>query len=138
MTEAQDPAATQMSAKARLLRLVDQTARGVSPEVRQVIASYGESFQRVWVAGSYGSFAADVRSRVTISVTVMAARDGLMQTGRETLAHQGDFELPGEEAVGALAAAAAEKALAMLDSRPAPGRSDAGGSRERFRRGAFP
>jgi TldD protein len=115
-----DPAAIEASAKARLLHLADQVARGLSPEVRQVIASYGESLQRVWVAGSHGSLVADTRSRVMMSVTVMAARDGLIQTGRETLAHQGSFELPGEDAVTAVATAAAEKALVMLDSRPAP------------------
>ncbi len=115
-----DPGATEVTAKARLLHLVDEVARGLSTEVRQVIASYGESLQRVWIAGSHGSLAGDTRTRVTIAVTAMAARDGLIQTGRETLAYQGSFGLPQDEAVVAVATAAAEKALVMLDSRPAP------------------
>jgi TldD protein len=109
-----------MTGKARLLHLVDEVARGISPEVRQVMASYGESLQRVWIAGSHGSLTSDIRTRLTIAVTVMAARDGLMQTGRETLAYQGSLESPGDDAVTAVATEAAEKALIMLDSRPAP------------------
>lgn len=116
----QDPTGVDAAAKARLLRLADQTARKLSPEVRQVVAVYGESRQRVWIAGSHGSLAADDRTRVMIAVTVTAQRDGLIQTGRETRAHHGGFELFDEESVTDLAGAAAAKALAMLDSRPTP------------------
>jgi len=116
----QDPATVDAATKARLLHLADETARELSPEVRQVVAVYGESRQRVWITGPHGSFATDDRTRVMIAVTVMAQRDDLIQTGRETLAHQGGFELFAEGAVTDLAAAAATKALAMLDSRPAP------------------
>lgn len=55
-----------------------------------------------------------------IAVTVMAKRGDLIQTGRETLAHHGGFELFDEQAVVALATEATQKALAMLDSVPAP------------------
>jgi TldD protein len=116
----QDPTAVDAKAKAQLLRVADGTARRLSPEVRQVVAVYGESRQRVWIASSHGALATDDRTRVMIAVTVMAQRGGLIQTGRETLAHHGGFELLDEEAVTDLATAATEKALAMLDSRPAP------------------
>jgi TldD protein len=116
----QDCGAADAVAKARLLRLADETARALSPEVRQVVAGYGESRQRVWIAGSQGSFAGDDRNRVMLAVTVTAQRDGLIQTGRETLARYGDCELFPDEAVVDMAATAARKALAMLDSRPAP------------------
>ena len=118
--ESADPGAVDVAVKARLLHLADETARGLSPEVRQVIASYSESVQKVWIAGSHGSLATDSRTRVTIGVMVMAARDGLIQTGRETLAYQGEAHLPQDEAVVAVAREAAEKALVMLDSKPAP------------------
>jgi TldD protein len=118
--ESADPGAVDVNVKARLLHLADETARGLSAEVRQVIASYSESVQKVWIAGSHGSLATDSRTRVTIGVMVMAARDGLIQTGRETLAYQGAVDLPQDEAVVAVAKEAAEKALVMLDSKPAP------------------
>ncbi len=118
--ESRDPGAVDVAVKAGLLHLADETARGLSPEVRQVIASYSESVQKVWIAGSHGSLATDSRTRVTIGVMVMAARDGLIQTGRETLAYQGEVGLPQDDAVSAVAREAAEKAVAMLDSKPAP------------------
>ena len=116
----QDPTAVGADTKAGLLHLADETARALSPEVRQVVAVYGESRQKVWIFGSQGIFAADDRSRVMMAVIVTAQRAGLIQTGRETLAHHGGFELFSPEAVVDLAETAAKKALAMLDSRPAP------------------
>jgi len=115
-----DPASVGATAKADLLRLADETARASSREVRQVVVVYGENRQRVWIAGSDGTFTSDDRTRVMMAVNVTAERDGLIQTGRETLAHLGGFELFDEAAVKALAVSAAERALVMLGSRPAP------------------
>jgi TldD protein len=115
-----DPARVDTSAKARLLHLADETARGVSAEIRQVTAAYGETRQRVWIAGSQGFMASDERMRVMFSITVMAQRDGLIQTGHDTLAHHGGFELLSEESVAALATTAAERALVLLGGRAAP------------------
>jgi len=117
---AKDPAGVEAAAKARLLHLADQAARSVSGDVRQVVAVYGENRQRVWIARSDGTMASDDRTRVMLSITVMAARDGLIQTGHDTLAHHGGFELLEEANVAQLAAEAAQRALVLLDSRPAP------------------
>jgi TldD protein len=115
-----DPAAVGAEQKAGLLHTLDSTARSLSPEVQQVIAAYSENRQRIWVANSDGITAVDDRTRVMIAVTVMARRGDLIQTGRETLAHHGGFELFDEDAVVGLATEATQKALAMLDSIPAP------------------
>ena len=88
-----DPSLVGAEEKAALLHLVDSTAREMSPEVHQVIAAYGENRQRVWIANSEGMAAIDDRTRVMIAVTVMTRRGDLIQTGRETLAHHGGFEL---------------------------------------------
>jgi TldD protein len=116
----EDPALVGAEHKAALLHLLDSTARDMSSEVLQVIAAYAENRQRVWIANSDGVTAVDDRTRVMIAVTVMAKRDDLIQMGRETLAHHGGFELFDEDAVVALATEATQKALAMLDSVPAP------------------
>lgn len=105
---------------ARLLHLVDESARAVSREVCQVVASYGESRQRVWIAGSYGALAVDDRYRVIVSVTVTAQRDGLLQTAQDSLAYVGASSSPGEDAVRGLAEDVAKRAVTLLDSRPAP------------------
>jgi TldD protein len=115
-----DPGLIDAGTKARLLRLVDETARALSPEIRQVAAGYGETRQRVWIAGSDGWLAADDRTRVSLAVTVMAQRGGLIQTGRDGIARHAGFEILEDSAVEQLATAVAQKALTMLDSRPAP------------------
>jgi len=76
------PASVDSASKSDLLRLLDETARSVSGEIRQVGAVYAESRQRVWVANSRGRFATDDRTRVMVAVNVTAQRDGVMQTGR--------------------------------------------------------
>jgi TldD protein len=119
--QAGDERAARVAAAARWLRLADETARGLSGEVRQVAAVYGESLQRIWVADSSEASASDHRARTMLAITVMAQRGSLIQVGRETLTLRDegtDFE---EEAVVAAARQAAEKALVMLDARPAPG-----------------
>lgn len=135
-----DPALVNASAKAGLLHLADETARALSPEIRQVVVGYGESRQRVWIATSEGApsdrvasggrmsggacpsgtMARDDRTRVSLAVTVMAERDGLIQIGRDSLAQNGGFDLFNEDTVAALATKVAQTALTMLDSRPAP------------------
>jgi len=115
-----DPGQVESASKSRLLHLIDDTARSMAPEIRQVTAAYGEIRQRVWVAGSEGYFAADDRTRVMLAVTVMAQRDGVIQTGHDTLAHHGGFEIFTDQAVVSLAQTAATRALVLLDGRPAP------------------
>jgi TldD protein len=115
-----DPADVDVSRKARLLHLADEAARASSSEVRQVVVAYGESHQRIWAGGSQFPLTSDDRTRVMFSVNVTAERKGLIQTGRDTLAHHGGFELLDDHAVIQLAEAVALKAVTMLDSRPAP------------------
>jgi TldD protein len=117
---ARDAARARVATNAALLRLADGTARGLSGEVRQVVAAYGESRQRVWIAGSDGSHNSDERVRKMLAVSVMAQRGSLLQVGRETLAVQGSLADFTEEEIAALATTAAQKALVMLDSIPAP------------------
>ncbi|HET9725167.1 MAG TPA: TldD/PmbA family protein [Actinomycetota bacterium] len=113
---AQVPAA----AKVAWLREVDDAARSHSPEVRQVVASYGDSVQRVLIATSDGRWVREVRPRIRLVAQVVAARDGVIQTG-----FHGPAALAGVEFVDAhppaeTALIAAKRAVAMLDSIPAP------------------
>ncbi|HZK49741.1 MAG TPA: TldD/PmbA family protein [Thermoleophilia bacterium] len=115
-----DPAAMPAPVKADMLRAVDAAARGRSAEVRQVAAGYSESRQRIWVAGSRGVFAHDDRTRMVLSVNVVAQRGDVIQTGRETLSGTTGFGLFEDGSPVLAALEATEKALVMLESRPAP------------------
>lgn len=106
--------------KAEIVRLVDRTARERSAEVRQVGAGYSEGLQRVWVANSEGTFASDERTRLAVSLNVVAQREGLIQTGRETVALTEGFGLLVEADVVAATLQAVDKAVVMLGARPSP------------------
>src|SRR5262249_17816974 len=63
------------------LRRLDEAARAVSPQVRQVVGVYGDSIQRVIVAASDGRWVEEERPRVRLMAQVVAARRDLIQTG---------------------------------------------------------
>jgi TldD protein len=113
------PADVEPERKAELLRLCDDTARAAGGEVAQVSAGYAESRQLVEVLNSDGAAAADDRTRVRLSVQVVARRDSMVETGSETRGGHAGFELLSERPEE-VAESAARKALAMLDARPAP------------------
>ena len=101
-------------------REVDDVARAFSPHVRQVTASYGDSVQRILIATSDGRWVEEVRPRIRLVAQVVAARDGVIQTG-----FHGPAALAGVEFVAAhppakTAEVAARRAVTMLDSIPAP------------------
>jgi TldD protein len=106
--------------KADLLRTCDEIARSAGDEIAQVMASYAEGRRVVTVANSNGRFAADQRTRVRLGVQAVAAREGRVETGFETLgAHRG-FELVENGAAERTAEHAAQVALTLLDADPAP------------------
>jgi TldD protein len=114
------PTEVDTARKAELVRLVDRAARERSSEVRQVGAGYSEGLQRVWVANSEGTFASDERTRLAVSISIVAQREGLIQTGRETVARTEGFELLDENDVVEATLQAVDKAVVMLGARPSP------------------
>ncbi|MSO40336.1 MAG: TldD/PmbA family protein [Solirubrobacterales bacterium] len=114
-----DPASVEPERKLELLREADQRARSAGDAVTQVSASYSEGSRRVQIFNSDGLVASDERTRVRLGIQVVAARDGVVETGFETLgATQGWELLSGDP--GRIADQAAAKALALLDAGPAP------------------
>jgi len=63
------------------VRQADDAARSFDSSVRQVLAGYGDSTQRVLIANSEGVWTEEERPRVRLVVQVVAARDGVVQTG---------------------------------------------------------
>lgn len=118
---AERPAADAPAAdKVSWLRAADDAARSFSPEVRQVTASYGDSLQRVLIATSDGRWVEEDRPRVRFYVTVVAARDGTMQTGSYGPAALSGLEFFDAHPPVHTAEVAAKRAVTMLDSVPAP------------------
>jgi TldD protein len=106
--------------KAAWLREMDEVARAAGPDVRQVVAVYADSVQRVLIAASDGRWVEEERPRVRLMAQVTAARDGVIQVG-----FHGPAGLAGAEFVEAhppadVAREAARQALAMLEAAPSP------------------
>jgi TldD protein len=106
--------------KVAWVREADDAARALSPEVRQVTAVYGDSVQRIVVATSDGRWVEELRPRVRLFVTVVAARGDVIQTGMHGPAGLAGLEFIEANAPAATAEVAARRAVTMLDSQPAP------------------
>lgn len=115
----QPPGEVPAERKAALLRELDERGRGEGAEIAQLTASYAEARREVAVANSEGLLTGDDRTRTRIGVQAVARREGLVETGAETLGGHRGFELL-EDDPGAIAAAAARKALTLLEAGPAP------------------
>jgi TldD protein len=113
------PEEVEAARKAELLRACDETARSAGPEVAQVMATYAEIRRQVEVFNSDGLAAADDRTRVRLSVQVVARRNGTVETGQESRGGHAGFELV-SESPERVAESAARKALTLLDAREAP------------------
>lgn len=114
------PESVDKATKVALLARADDAARRAGAAVRQVSAVYGDSRRRILVATSEGVLATDDQVKTRFMISVVAAGDTGMQTGRESIGHTVGFELFDRYQVEELAAAAAARALAKLAARPAP------------------
>lgn len=111
-----DPAEIPLERKLALLRAVDRAARELSPLVRQVTATYSERRKDTRVLNSEGADRGQSRVSVNLSVSVVAGRDGMLQTGFETIGAQRGYELFDDAAALKAARRAAARALAKLDA----------------------
>lgn len=102
------------------LREVDDVARGVSPEVAQVVGVYSDSLQRRLIATSDGRWVEEERPRIRLVAQVVAKRGDLIQTGWEGPAACAGVEFLDAHPPSKTAEVAAGRAVTMLDSVPAP------------------
>jgi TldD protein len=106
--------------KVAWVREADEAARSHGPEVRQVVAGYGDSVQHLLVASSEGGWIEEERHRVRLMAQVVAARDDVVQTGFDGPAGLGGAELLEAHPPAEIGAEAARMAVTMLDGVPAP------------------
>ncbi|MBI2386205.1 MAG: TldD/PmbA family protein [Elusimicrobia bacterium] len=111
-----DPATVPLERKLSLLRAVDRAARELSPLVRQVTAVYGDRRKDTRVLNSDGADLSQSRVSTNLTVSVVAERDGMLQTGFEVVGAQRGCEIFDDEAAPRAARRAAARALAKLDA----------------------
>jgi TldD protein len=105
--------------KSELLRKLDDRGRSQGPEIVQLRVNYGETRREIAVANSAGTYATDDRTRLRLGAMAVAQRDGMVETGTETLGGHRGFELLDGDPAG-VAEQAAQKALTLLGADPAP------------------
>jgi len=108
-----------VEAKADVLRACNERARGFAAEVVQASVGYAESRRQVEVFNSLGRAAADDRTRVRLSVQVVARRDGRVETGGDNRGGHAGWELVAAEPE-LVADKASRRALTLLDAVDAP------------------
>jgi TldD protein len=114
------PESVEKARKAELLVRADDAARSEGAAIRQVSAAYADGRRRILVANSDGLLAEDDQVRTRFMVSAVAAGDSGLQTGYEGPGHTVGFELFDEVDPEEVARTAAQRALRMLDARPAP------------------
>jgi TldD protein len=111
-----DPASIPLERKLALLRAIDLAAREASPLITQVTVSYGDRRKETRVLNTEGADVSQTRVSTTLSISVVAARGGMLQTGLEVIGAQRGFELFDDGAALQAARRAAARALAKLDA----------------------
>jgi TldD protein len=115
-----DPRDIDGSDLATIVQRIDAAARGFDGAVRQVAASYADTVKDVFIANSEGHRHNERRVRTRLTARVVAARDGVVQTGLDAPGAAAGLELLDRHPPEDVGRRAAQNAVKMLDSRPAP------------------
>jgi len=107
--------------KVDLLRRIDSYTRSKDPRVSQVIVSLAASHETILVAATDGTFAADVRPLVRLSVNVIAEHKGRREQGGDGFGGRFSYRELSENSVWQQTAdEAVRQALVNLDAEAAP------------------
>lgn len=130
-----DPRGVDIQKKILLVENANKVARGVSRKIKQVSVVYRDSIQNVYIATSEGTITEDERVYTLALINVVVAEGDILQTGYEPLGGFIGFELFEEGSFDEIALRTANKAVAILSARQAPGgrmpvviSADAGGT----------
>ena len=114
------PDTVEMAKKVAIVREANAAARGIDSRVRQVKVIYGDRHQRLVIANSEGLLVEEDRTYTLLAVQVVAAENGLIQTGYEPVGGLIGFELFDEVDPTRVAETAARRAVQALQAREAP------------------
>lgn len=115
-----DPARVDIEKKIEQVTRANESARS-HQKIRQVKVIYRDTTKEVSIANSFGTMANETRIGTVFAVQVIAAIDNIVQTGYEPVGGTIGFELFDERSPEAVARAAVDRALLMLEADPAPG-----------------
>jgi len=111
------PGSREVGEKVALVDDMDRIARGISREIRQVRATYGEAERRIEVAAHPGVFASDAQTFTLLTIQCVAGNGSGLTMGYETGGGTCGWEFLEEFLPEALARKAAERAVRGLTAR---------------------
>lgn len=117
-TLAEPLASVAMDTKIQMLQRCDTAAR--LPGVRQISISYGEAEKQVRIWTSDGTVTDERRPVVTFSISVVAEKDGVLQTAYDAISGSAGFEFFRQHDVVKLSRKVAQRAVERLKAPDAP------------------
>lgn len=115
------PTDVKADVKAEKIRAAEAAARRVSPEIVQVVATYLDHVQDVWICNTEGTFVTDRRVQTRLRVNAVASNGTENQSGSEAPGASMGFELFDERVnPDACGEAAARQAVTMLHAPVCP------------------
>ena len=114
------PNTVKLAKKVAIVREANAAARGIDSRVRQVKVIYSDKRQKLVITNSEGLLVEEDRTYTLLAVQVVAAENGLIQTGYEPVGGLIGFELFDEVDPTRVAETAARRAIQALEAREAP------------------
>lgn len=114
------PSSVPFKTKIEQVLSANEAAREAGEDIKQVSVGLGDIEKKVLIANTLGDWIEDNITRVRFMVNVVAAREGLIQTGYDALGGVMGWELLDDYSPQELARKAARRALLMLEARPCP------------------
>lgn len=114
------PDIVETARKVAVVREANAAARAVDSRVRQVKVIYSDKHQEIGIANSEGLIVEENRTYTLLAVQVVAAENGLIQTGYEPVGGLIGFELFDEVDPAQVARIAARRAIQAIEARQAP------------------
>jgi TldD protein len=115
-----DPDAQDLHYRAEILRRAEEKARSYGDRKKQVLSVLMDKTREILVVNSLGETAEDLQKRVVFFVEVVASNGEELQRGYESVGGRKGFEIFEEVPPETIAQKAAERALLMLEAKPAP------------------
>ncbi len=106
--------------KVQTLLKADKAARAVGPEIKQVTVALSDVHKKFQIANSLGELVEDELVRTRFVVNAISASGEVIQTGFEAAGGVTGWELLDSSNVEDMARQAAQRAVMMLDAKPAP------------------
>jgi TldD protein len=109
-----------MAEKLKQVIEAEKAARALDPRIVQVAIRYADSLRRIVILNSEGRFVEEMRPQILLAAHVVAAADGIIQTGYHAVGGALGWELLDAEDPIEVARRAARQACLMLEADQAP------------------